>query len=86
MEELWNAVMPFLKKSLSASQEALPQAPAPAEVAHPAPDQEERAALALRRELHTLIREQLCEESERGKGRKYTLVPRRQMRKASADG
>jgi hypothetical protein len=37
MEELWNAVMPFLKKSLSASQEALPQAPAPAEVAHPAP-------------------------------------------------
>lgn len=33
----------------------------------PAPDQEEGAAL--RRELHALIREQLVEECERGKGR-----------------
>jgi len=41
----------------------------------PTPLPEERAALALRRELHTLIREQLCEESERGKGRLSVLFP-----------
>nr|TKS09590.1 hypothetical protein D5086_0000091020 [Populus alba] len=35
-----------------AAQEALPQAPAPAEVAHPIPNQE---VAALRRELHGLI-------------------------------
>jgi hypothetical protein len=59
-------VEPFLNslESLSAPQEALPQAPAPAEVAHPAPDQEERAAL--RRKLHTIIHEQLRHECERG--------------------
>jgi hypothetical protein len=39
--------------SPEAAQEALPQALAPAEVAHPIPNQEEVAAL--RRELHGLI-------------------------------
>ncbi|KAA8521780.1 hypothetical protein F0562_012453 [Nyssa sinensis] len=48
-----------------AAPEALPQAPAPTEVAHPAPDQKERAAL--RRDIHTLIREQLHEHCEKGK-------------------
>lgn len=47
--------------------EALPQAPAPAEVAHPAPGQNERAALL--RDIHTLIREQLREYCAKGKGR-----------------
>ena len=47
--------------------EALPQAPAPTKVAHPAPDQNERAAL--RRHIQTLIREQLHEHCEKGKGR-----------------
>ncbi|CAB4263384.1 unnamed protein product [Prunus armeniaca] len=50
----------------TATHEALPQAPAPAEVAHPAPDQNERAALL--RDIHTLIREQLREYCARGKG------------------
>ncbi|KAJ0074693.1 hypothetical protein Patl1_37438 [Pistacia atlantica] len=46
--------------SPGAAQEALPQAPAPAEVAHPAPDQEDRAALL--EEVKTLIVQQLQEE------------------------
>ena len=51
-----------------AAPEALPQAPAPTEVAHPAPDQKERAAL--RRDIHTLIREQrnFTNIVKRGKG------------------
>lgn len=53
--------------------EALPQASAPAEVAHPAPDQEERAALL--RDIHTLIREQLREHCEKGKGRLSVHFP-----------
>lgn len=57
----------FLHKKFNAAHEALPQAPAPAEVAHLAPDQEERAAL--RRNIHTLIREKLREHCEKGKGR-----------------
>ena len=51
--------------SPGAAQEALPQAPAPAEVAHPVPNQEEVAAL--RRELHVLIKDRIREESERGR-------------------
>ncbi|KAI5311506.1 hypothetical protein L3X38_000232 (mitochondrion) [Prunus dulcis] len=46
--------------------EGVGAAPAPAEVAHPAPDQNERAALL--RDIHTLIREQLREYCARGKG------------------
>lgn len=56
-----------------AAPEALPQAPAPTEVAHPAPDQKERAAL--RRDIHTLIREQLHEHCEKGKGRLSVHFP-----------
>jgi len=55
------------------SQEALRQAPAPAEVAHPAPNQEEVAAL--RREIHDFIKEKLRKESERGVGPLSTLFP-----------
>jgi hypothetical protein len=56
-----------------AAQEALPQAPAPAEVAHPAPNQEEIAAL--KRELQGQIQEQIREESERGVGPLSILFP-----------
>ncbi|CAA3017137.1 unnamed protein product [Olea europaea subsp. europaea] len=56
--------MSFIK--LGAAQEALPQAAAPEEVAHPDPDQEERAALLL--EVQTLIIEQLQEESKKAQG------------------
>ncbi|CAK7324947.1 unnamed protein product [Dovyalis caffra] len=59
--------------SPEAAQEALPQAPAPAEVAHPVPNQEEVAAL--RRELHVLIQEQIRAESERGRGPLSTQFP-----------
>ena len=59
--------------SPGAAQEALPQAPAPAEVAHPAPDPEENAAL--RREVHALIQEQVRAASERGWGRLSILFP-----------
>lgn len=48
------------------SQEALRQAPAPAEVSHPAPNQEEVAAL--RRDIHDLIKEKLRKESEMREG------------------
>jgi hypothetical protein len=51
--------------------EALPQAPA--EVAHPAPNQEEIAAL--KRELQGQIQEQIREESERGVGPLSILFP-----------
>ena len=51
----------------TATHEAPPQAPAPAEVAHPAPDQNEHAALL--RDIHTLIRELLREYCAKGKGR-----------------
>lgn len=47
------AVQPTLSLSKGAAPEALPQAPAPAEVPHPAPDQGDRAALL--REIHSLI-------------------------------
>ncbi|CAK7328705.1 unnamed protein product [Dovyalis caffra] len=59
--------------SPEAAQEALPQAPAPAEAAHPVPNQEEVAAL--RRELHVLIQEQIRAESERGRGPLSTQFP-----------
>ena len=52
---------------------ALPQAPAPAEVAHPAPNAEEVSAL--RMELHALITERVREESERGVGPLSTQFP-----------
>lgn len=42
--------------------------PAPTEVAHPATDQKKERA-ALRRDIQTLIREQLYEHCEKGKGR-----------------
>lgn len=42
--------------------------PAPTEVAHPATDQKKERA-ALRRDIQTLIREQLHEHCEKGKGR-----------------
>lgn len=50
-----------------ATPEALPQAPAPTEVAHPAPDQKKRACGTSKRHSH--IREQLHEHCEKGKGR-----------------
>ncbi|KAL3534670.1 hypothetical protein ACH5RR_003131 [Cinchona calisaya] len=53
--------------------EALPQAPAPTEVAHPAPDQKEHARL--QRDIHTLIREQLHEHCEKGKWRLSVHFP-----------
>jgi hypothetical protein len=56
-----------------AAPEALPQAPAPTEVAHPAPDQKERAGL--RRDIQTWIREQLHEHCEKGKGRLSVHFP-----------
>ena len=58
--------------SPGAAQEALPQAPAPAEVAHPAPDQEERAAL--REEVQTLIVQQLQEESKKAQGVRLSVL------------
>ncbi|KAM1196609.1 hypothetical protein ACFX13_024441 [Malus domestica] len=57
----------FIADVFSLSNEALPRAPAPAEVAHPAPDQNEHAALL--RDIHTLIRELLREYCAKGKGR-----------------
>lgn len=57
--------------SPGSAQEALPQAPAPA--AHPAPNQEEVAAL--RMELHSLILERIRSESERGVGPLSTQFP-----------
>lgn len=42
--------------------------PAPTEVAHPATDKKKERA-ALRRDIQTLIREQLHEHCEKGKGR-----------------
>ena len=59
-------LLEFIHHVFNVDNEALPQAPAPAEVAHPAPDQNERAALL--RDIHTLIREQLREYCARGKG------------------
>ena len=58
--------------SPGAAQEALPQAPAPAEVAHPAPDQEERATL--REEVKTLIVHQLQEESNKVHGVRLSVL------------
>ncbi|KAF3452163.1 hypothetical protein FNV43_RR08261 [Rhamnella rubrinervis] len=58
--------------SPGAAQEALPQAPAPAEVAHPAPDQEERAAL--REEVKTLIVHQFQEESKKAQGVRLSVL------------
>ena len=63
-----------------AAQEALPQAPAPAEVAHPAHNPEEIAAL--RRELHVLINDLVREEAERRSGplsRVLQLQERREL-------
>ncbi|KAM1172202.1 hypothetical protein ACFX2I_022332 [Malus domestica] len=57
----------FIADVFSLSNEALPRAPAPAEVAHPAPDQNEHAAIL--RDIHTLIRELLREYCAKGKGR-----------------
>lgn len=58
--------------SPGAAQEAPPQAPAPAEVAHPAPDQEERAAL--REEVKTLIIRQLDEASRKAQGVRLSVL------------
>ncbi|CAN6728236.1 unnamed protein product [Malus baccata var. baccata] len=55
----------FIADVFSLSNEALPRAPAPAEVAHPAPDQNEHAALL--RDIHTLIRELLREYCAKGR-------------------
>ena len=57
----------FIADVFSLSNEALPRAPAPAEVAHPVPDQNEHAALL--RDIHTLIRELLREYFAKGKRR-----------------
>lgn len=58
--------------SPGAAQEALPQAAAPEEVAHPDPDQEERAALLL--EVQALIIEQLQEESKKAQGVRLSVL------------
>lgn len=53
-----------------AAPEALPEAPAPAEVPHPDPQRE-----ALRREINTLVTQQLREECERGRVRPSPHFP-----------
>jgi len=49
--------------------------PAPTEVAHPATDQKKERAALLRRDIQTLIREQLHEHCEKGKGRLSVHFP-----------
>lgn len=63
---------PVASPSPGAAQEALPQAAAPEEVAHPDPDQEERAALLP--EVQTLIIEQLQEESKKAQGVRLSVL------------
>lgn len=63
--------------SQGAAQEALPQAPAPAEVAHPAPNEEEVSALLMG--IHALIEERVREESERGVGPLSTQFPEQRV-------
>ena len=65
-----------------AAQEALPQAPAPAEVPHPAPDQEEQAALL--GEIKTFIVQLIRDEVERGQGRLSFHFPEMQEIYSSA--
>lgn len=59
--------------SPGAAQEALPQAPAPAEGGQPAPNQEEISALKL--QIHKCIEEQVREYSEKGRGPLSTMFP-----------
>ena len=58
-----------------AAQEALPQAPAPP--AHPAPNEDEIAALKM--ELHSIIKEEVRAESEKGVGPLSTLFPEQEQ-------
>ena len=59
--------------SFPTAQEALPQAPAPAEVPHPAPNPEERVTLL--RQIDTWICERCRVLNERGKGRLSAIIP-----------